>query len=168
MRITSLFALSLAVIGFSDMTCLAQSASFEARNEPGFFIRHQNFVGKISQMNSEVDAKDASFRIVKGGLANLGGDAVSFESINFPNHYLRHKNFKIVLEEKEDTPQFRQDATFVKSLGLDGGGVSFEAMNFEGFFIRHKNFVLELNKNDGSALFRRDATYVEQPPRAPQ
>jgi hypothetical protein len=149
------------------MTCLGQTASFEARNEPGFFIRHQNFKGKISQINSEVDAKDATFEIVKRGLANLGGDAISFQSKNFPGFFLRHKNFKLVLEKFDGTDQFRRDATFVKSFGLDGVGASFEAMNFEGFFIRHKNFMLELNRNDGSGLFRRDATFLEQPPRAP-
>ncbi|WP_165073591.1 AbfB domain-containing protein [Paludisphaera rhizosphaerae] len=168
MRIMSLSAFTLAIIGFSGMTCHAQTVSFEARNESGFFIRHQNAVGRISQINSPLDAKDATFRIVQGGLANRGGDSVSFESVNFPGFFLRHKNSKIVLERGDNTAQFAQDATFVKSLGLDGAGVSFEAVNFPGFFIRHKNFVLELNENDGSALFRRDASYVQEAPRAPQ
>ena len=128
----------------------------QSLNYPGFFIRHRNYLGELTRINSNLDRQDASFRIVPG-LANR--NLVSFESVNFPGYYLRHEGFRIKLVRGSNNDLFRKDATFKRVPGLANGSmVSFESYNYPGFFIRHRNFGLYLERGN-TDLFRQDATF---------
>jgi hypothetical protein len=59
--------------------------SIESYNFPNYYVRHRNFVAEISQLESTLDKKDGTFRIVPG-LADE--KHYSFESINFPGYFL--------------------------------------------------------------------------------
>jgi hypothetical protein len=59
--------------------------SIEAYNFPNYYIRHRNFLGEISPLESTLDKKDGTFRIVPGLAAE---EHFSFESINFPGYFL--------------------------------------------------------------------------------
>jgi len=131
--------------------------SLESLNYPGYFIRHQDFLGKISEIKSDLDKRDSAFKILPGLADNV---YISFESVNYPGYYLRHRNFRIYLDPKSDEELFQKDATFKKVPGIEGsaGGVSFESTNYPRKYIRHRNYqlYLEEEKND---LFKKDATF---------
>lgn len=159
----------------------------ESYNFPNRFIRHRNYLGELTPVESTLDRLDSSFRIVRG-LAGTG--TISFESKNFPTYYLRHHHFRIKLHKLDSSPLFRQDASFKSRSGLalglwnvplDNTLNSYESVNYPGFYIRHradnpaeetnKVFHLYLDKYvrgrdlDSSrpaqsvARFRRDATF---------
>ncbi|MEU5537834.1 AbfB domain-containing protein [Streptomyces sp. NPDC020362] len=144
--------------------------SLQSVNFPDRFIRHQNFLGELTQIVSELDREDATFEIVPG-LAD--SNLISFRSFNFPLHYLRHQNFRIKLHEgpnvplgppPPETPEMqlmRKDATFVMVPGLaDPSAVSFRSVNFPTRFIRHRNFDLFLEETDnGNDVDRKDSTF---------
>ena len=125
-------------------------------NFPGLFIRHRNFLGEITRINSNLDRNDAAFRMVPG-LAN--SNFVSFESVNYPGYYLRHQNFRIILSRGSNNDLFKKDATFRRVPGLANSPmVSFESFNYPGYYIRHRNFHLFLERGN-TDLFRKDATF---------
>jgi hypothetical protein len=134
--------------------------SFESLNYPGLFIRHQYFRGKITSIQSDLDEKDSSFKLVRG----LADDScVSFESTNYPGYFLRHRNFKIYLDLLTQDQLFKLDATFYKRNGLaDSVYTSFESFNYPERFIRHKNFLLYLEPV-ASNLSKKDATFKIKP-----
>jgi hypothetical protein len=70
--------------------------SLQSLNFPDRSIRHQNFLGEISQIQSDLDRHDATFQIRDG--AGLG-DLVMLRSLNFPLHVLRHQDFRVKLHE---------------------------------------------------------------------
>jgi hypothetical protein len=72
--------------------------SIESFNFPNYYIRHRNFLGEISQLESILDKKDGTFRIVPG-LADE--KHFSFESINFPGYFLwaEDKNAQLSLKQ---------------------------------------------------------------------
>lgn len=128
----------------------------QSLNYPGLFIRHRNFLGEITRITSDLDRKDASFRIVPG-LANR--NLISFESVNYPGYYLRHQGFRIVLSPRTNNELFRNDATFRRVPGLANRSMaSFESYNYPGYYIRHRNFHLFLERGN-TDLFRKDATF---------
>jgi hypothetical protein len=128
----------------------------ESLNYPGLFIRHRNFLGELTRIATDLDRKDASFRLVPG-LANRS--LVSFESVNYPGYYLRHQGFRIKLMRGPGDDLFRKDATFRRVPGLANRSmVSFESLNYPGYYIRHRNFHLYLERGN-SDLFRKDATF---------
>jgi hypothetical protein len=95
------------------------------------------------------------------GLADSRG--VSFESVNYPGYYARHFNFEIVLDQKEDTSIYRNDATFYRVRGLaNANWSSFRSRNYPNRYIRHRNFLLYLESGT-STLFRQDATFRTVP-----
>jgi hypothetical protein len=135
--------------------------SLQALNYPKYYIRHQNFRGKISELVSDLDKKDATFMLVPG-LADE--TCVSFESVNYPGYLLRHHNFELYLDPRSSTELFKQDATFRRVPGLaDPAQASFESVNYPEFFIRHRNFVLYLESGD-TKQFRDDATFILELP----
>jgi hypothetical protein len=144
--------------GHYTVTLSASSAiSLRSNNVPSSFIRHRNERAELSTISSDLDRRDATFRIVPG-LAD--SNLVSLESTNFPDHFLRHQNFELKLQRRGSDQLFRDDATFGVKTGLaDPGGMSFESRNFPGFFLRHANFRVRLDRNDGSELFQKDATF---------
>jgi hypothetical protein len=128
----------------------------QSLNFPGLFIRHRNFLGELTRINSNLDRQDASFRIVPG-LAN--SNLISFESVNYPGYYLRHQGFRIKLARRENNDLFRKDATFKRVPGLANRSmVSFESYNYPGHYIRHRNYHLYLERGNTN-LFRQDATF---------
>jgi hypothetical protein len=135
----------------------SSAISLRANNVPTHFLRHRNNLAEISIISSDLDRRDATFRLVPG-LAD--GNLVSLESTNFPDHFLRHQNFEVKLHRRGNDQLFRDDATFHVRTGLaDSGGMSFESRNVPVFFMRHSHFRVRIDRNDGSDLFRRDATF---------
>jgi hypothetical protein len=102
-------------------------------NVPNAFIRHQQGIGRLTPLASDLDKKDASF-LIRPGLAGAG---VSFESANFSGHYLRHQNGQIRLGRADNNVLFKKDASFHQRPGLAGKGTSFESVNFPGAYLRH-------------------------------
>ena len=141
-----------------------ESVNFEDR-----FIRHQNFLGELSQIQSDLDRHDATFQIGDG--AGIG-DLVRLRSLNFPLHVLRHQDFRVKLHEfnpplfgpspRPETPEerlLREDTSFFMIHGLaDPSAVSFRSFNFPDRFLRHRDFHLFVEPVD-SALGRSDATF---------
>lgn len=73
--------------------------SLESVEQPGYYLRHQNFVLKLHKATpDELFKKDASFKTWQ---SNGDENMVSFESINYPNHYIRHQNFKVFLQKMD-------------------------------------------------------------------
>jgi len=131
--------------------------SLQSFNYPKTYIRHRDGLGYTTEISSELDRKDASWRLTRG-LADRRH--VSFQSVNFPNEYLRHEDGRLKLHDFEDADLFLKDATFKRVNGLaKAGWVSFESVNCPDHFIRHKHGALWVEKNDGTALFAKDATF---------
>ncbi len=129
--------------------------SIEAFNYRGHFIRHRNYRGELDAIESSLDKKDSTFKIVPG----LAGKGLSFESFNLPGYYLRHRNFEIWLDKGTDDELFKKDASFLPTIGLARSyGSSYCSLNYPEFYIRHRNFRLYLEKGDDD-LFRKDATF---------
>lgn len=139
--------------------------SFASFNYPDQYIRHRNSEGWITIVESELDMKDASFRIVPG-LADK--TCWSFESVNYPGHYLRHYNSKILLNAIVTNDSLgAEDATFRIVKGLaDSSFVSFESLNYPGHYIRHQNSRLSIAKMETNDLFMADATFKIEPTKA--
>jgi hypothetical protein len=131
-----------------------QSFNFQDR-----FIRHQNFLGELTPIMSELDRNDATFSIGSGTL----GSIENIRSSNFPSRVLRHQDFRIKLDEFNGlTPV--EDASFKLVPGLaDPAGISFASVNFPDRFIRHRDFHLFLEPAD-SDLARSDATFFRASP----
>ena len=131
--------------------------SLQSVNFPGHFIRHANFFGYISTVDSDLSRKDATWSMVPG-LAN--SQCVSFESKNFPGHYLRHQGLRIKLHQNDNTSLFKADATFCQRSGLaDSSSFSFESLNFPNHYIRHRASELWVDPQANNDLYRKDATF---------
>jgi hypothetical protein len=158
-----------------DMPYLA----LKSMNFPDRFIRHQNFLGELSQIQSDLDRQDATFWIQDGVRF---GDIVMLSSVNFPLHAFRHQDFRLKLHQKNlghlnpppelgsshsETPEerlLREDSSFFLVPGLaDSALVSFRSFNFPDRFIRHRDFHLFVEPVD-SDLARRDATFSFEAP----
>lgn len=134
----------------------ATIVTLQSMNFPDLFICHQYYLGELAGISTDLDRKNASFKIVPG-LAN--GDMISFESVNFPGYYLCHQGFRIKLVQVANNDQSGKDATFRRVPGLANSSmVSFESCNFPGYYIRHRDFHLFLEKGNTDA-FRKDATF---------
>jgi Alpha-L-arabinofuranosidase B (ABFB) domain len=156
--------------------------SLQSTNFTDRFIRHQNFLGELTQIQSDLDRQDATFEIPDG----VGG-FVMLRSSNFPLHVLRHQDFRLKLHEynppltpppdsglgsRPETPEeqlLREDASFFLVPGLaDSNAVSFRSLNFPDRFIRHRDshlFVEPIDMN--SEVARKDATFILTEPLAP-
>jgi hypothetical protein len=148
--------------------------SLQSMNFLERFIRHQNFLGELSPIQSDLDRQDATFSIRDG--ARLG-DLVMLWSTNFPLHVFRHQDFRLKLHEfispglipppelgssRPETPEerlLREDASFFLVSGLAASNlISFRSFNFPDRFIRHRDFHLFVEPAD-SDLARMDATF---------
>ena len=143
--------------------------SYESCNYPGYFIRHANGLGELSDFSKEItflDANDSAFALVPG-LANA--NFISFQSKNYPTYYLRHQGGRIKLNDStvENSQLFKEDATYKLKPGLaDSSAVSFESYNYPGNFLRHdQEGHLLIEANDNSQQFKEDATFKEEGPR---
>ena len=150
--------------------------SLRSRNFPDRFVRHQNFLGELTPIQSDLDRQDGTFAIqeLTGGQVRLAATNPSLTLF-----VLRHQDFRVKLNEfnpplvppggqfPPDVQLLSQDSLFVKQPGLAGGGVSFRSVNFPDRFIRHRDFHLFLESPD-SDLARNDATFDEMPPFVPE
>ena len=135
---------------------VGSEVSFQTSNFLDRYIRHRGFLGYTEPIVGDLGRGDATFRIVPG----LNSRCVSLESQNHPDHFLRHERFRIKLARRENTPLFRDDATFCLVSGLAAAtGVSLESATLPGHFIRHRNSELWLDRSNGSDQFRKDATF---------
>ncbi len=137
---------------------LGHYVSLRSHNFPTRFVRHRNYLGEISEVHSDLDKQDSTFRMVPG-LVDAG--TVSLESINFPSHYLiQNADHRLKLRPFDaGDPDFQSYATFSVVEGLAApGGVSFRSHGNPENHMRHYNF--ELWAQSGSDnLFRQDATF---------
>ena len=139
-----------------DVQTESKTISLQSYNDPDQFIRHRDFLGEVTTISSDLDKKDATFKIVSG-LAD--SKYISFESVNYPNYYLRHENFRINLHEYSDDELFKKDVTFKKVAGLaESSWSSFESYNYPGYYIRQKDYQLYIEEGSDD-LFQKDATF---------
>ena len=127
------------------------------------YIRHQNSQGVLTKVgfNDSLARKDATFRLDFG----LAGKCISLESVNFPGSYLRHQNFWIVLSKNDNSPLFKEDATFCTKNSLPlGSQTMFESVNKPGFFISNVGGRLKIVQSANTAEFRVNATFERRPP----
>jgi hypothetical protein len=140
--------------------------SFESFNYPGEYMRHQNYLGIRSVINSEPAKQSAIFRVVSGLSGNQCGNSlsVSFELVNLPGYYLRHQNSRIKLSQTDGSGLFNNDATFCVRPGLaDPKYSSFESSNYPTAYLTHTNGELWLRKGTDN-LFKADATFMSRAP----
>lgn len=131
-------------------------ASFRSVNYPTRYVRHRNFLGELSEVSSDLDRRDASFRVVPG-LADP--NAVSLAATNLSSHFLRHQGFRLKLQPSSGDDLFKRDATFRTVPGLsDPTKTSFQSINFPNHYIRHRGFSLYL-ETGSDPVFRSDATF---------
>jgi hypothetical protein len=134
--------------------------SLRSRNFPDRFVRHQNFLGELTPIQSDLDRQDGTFEIQEftGGQVRLVATNPSLVHQFNPPPLLPPGG-----EFPPDIQLLSQDSLFVKQPGLAGGGVSFRSVNFPDRFIRHRDFHLFVESPD-SELARNDATFDEMPP----
>jgi hypothetical protein len=145
--------------------------SLRSRNFRDRFIRHQNFLGELSPIASDLDKRDATFFVQE-----LAGGHMRLVATNMNGTFvLRHQDFRLKLHEfnpplvppggqlPPDVQLLSADSQFTMQAGLAGGGVSFRSLNFPDRFIRHRDFHLFVEiAND--ELSRNDATFDQVPP----
>ena len=126
------------------------------KGNPSENARRWDFLGELTEVLSNLDRQDSTFRFIPG-LAD--SKCITFESLNYPGYYLRHWDFRIKLHSWEDSQLFREDTTFCERPGLaDPDLVSFESHNYPGYYLRHRDFHLYIEQGD-SDLFRADVTF---------
>jgi hypothetical protein len=77
-------------LGLANRSCV----SFESRNRPGDFLRHQNFVLRVQPFDgTDLNRLDATFCPERG----KDGKGNSFHSANYPAKYLRHYGGKVYI-----------------------------------------------------------------------
>ena len=170
--------------------------SIKAYNFPDYYIRHRGFLGEISRLDSTLDKKDATFRLVPG-LADE--ERMSLESVNYPGYFLcaTGKNAQIslirlkegshsgggdlsdeggpteaqpaarVAVASSDVTKFWKSATFNIVPGLAGSGFSFKSLKYANYYIRHRNFKLYLESGSDNK-FKTDATFYLVRPKWPE
>jgi len=127
----------------------------------GDSLRHQNYVGKtapITADSSVTDRQDATFNLVPG-LADRS--CYSFESVNFPGYYLRHYNFQVVLNGKDDSSLYAEDATFCATAGHNGKGVSWQAYAYEDHYLRQLGGNVYIGADGGPRVGDAAAGWVD-------
>lgn len=130
------------------------------------YIRHANFLGRISEIKVELDSRDARFKLMP--VLDKPG-CVTFMSTNIRNHYLRHSSFRIILSPNTNDALFKRDATFCMERGLrrvgDEDSVTFRSVNYPERVIRHRNYELWLDPVEDTPQFRSDASFFIEPVR---
>jgi hypothetical protein len=99
------------VPGLADKNCV----SFEAADVRDHYFKQAFFrIVLAKRLDEKKFREDATFCIVPGlhRIKRSGIDSMSFRSFNFPNRYIRHRDFELWLDPFENTPSYRDDATF--------------------------------------------------------
>jgi hypothetical protein len=87
--------------GLANNSCV----SFESRNFPGDFLRHQNFqLFKQPMDGSALFRQDATFCPQAG----RSGTGTSFASLNFPTRFIRHFNNTLYIASNGGSERVRQ------------------------------------------------------------
>jgi hypothetical protein len=134
--------------------------ALEPITDPGYRVRHRNFIGRIdpvSSTSSALDKADSTF-VTRTGLAATR--CVSFESVNYPGYFLRHQNFQVYLQRFDGRPQFAFDATFCPVAGLGGRDVSLRSYNYPSRYVHHRNRQLYLDEPDRSGTTAAAMTFA--------
>lgn len=140
--------------------------SLQAYRPQDHYMRHAGFLGRISRTKTDLDVRDAKFRVVPG-LADK--NCVSFEATNVRDHYFKHAFWRIVLAKRLDEQKYREDATFCIVSGLRKtarsgvDAMSFRSFNFPDRYIRHRKLELWLDPIENTSLYRDDATFFMVP-----
>ncbi|KAJ5042113.1 uncharacterized protein L3040_004671 [Drepanopeziza brunnea f. sp. 'multigermtubi'] len=101
---------------------------------------------------------------VRKGLGNSG--CYSFESRDTAGSFLRHSNFVLLVNAKDGTKSFKEDATFCPQSGLGGSGSSIRSWNYPTRYFRHYDNGGYMGTNggihsfDAANSFNADATFV--------
>jgi len=104
---------------------------------PGRFLRCVEGQTEITIDSPAGIIAHDTFKVVPG-LANR--DCVSFESTSKPGFFLRHKFLLFWLERLEDTPLFREDATFiVQNYSSNGSPNMLRSYNYPDHYLRISN-----------------------------
>jgi len=99
------------VPGLADKNCV----SFEAADVRDHYFKHAFFrIVLAKRLDEQKFREDATFCVVSGlrRIKRFGVDSKSFRSFNNPDRYIRHRDFELWLDPFENTPMFRDDATF--------------------------------------------------------
>lgn len=95
------------VPGLADPSCV----SFESKNHPGYYLKHENFEIILKKYeDTDLFKDDATYKVVPG-LADE--TRISFQSYNYPYRYIRHREYNLYIENIE-TDLDREDATYIK------------------------------------------------------
>ncbi len=149
----------LAIV-FGDVTVAAQSIFLQSVSNPDQFIRYQYSKGVVTEIVTDLDKSDATFRIVRG-VSPKCSDCISLESVNFPGMYLRHQNYRLILTTISNDLD-RADASFRQVGGLAGMGNSYESFNFPNHFIRTLNGALSIEAKKEDPAYYRDASFLQK------
>jgi non-reducing end alpha-L-arabinofuranosidase len=85
--------------GLASNSCV----SFESKNFPGDYLRHQNFIlHRQPDDGSALFASDATFCPVAG----KNGKGSSFQSVNFPTRFIRHFDFNVYIASDGGSSNF--------------------------------------------------------------
>lgn len=153
------------VNGLADSSCL----SFEAVNQPGNFLRHQESRLRIdADDDSEQFEGDATFCPRK---ALDGGSGLSLESKNNPGFYVRHIESELRLNAFEDTSLFRADASWAPATGWWRSSVLVEpgsmhslrvlTPGFDDRYLRHLDALAftEVVNAESNATLKQEASW---------
>ncbi|MGP3959017.1 glycoside hydrolase family 43 protein [Nonomuraea sp. 3N208] len=97
---------------FAVVAGLAQAGcySFQAVNQPGYYLRHYNMRLTLQRDDGSAIFKGDATYCGRSGLA--GGGTISFESYNLPGRYLRHYNYEMRLDLRASGSVFAGDASY--------------------------------------------------------
>ncbi|MBB5867177.1 hypothetical protein F4553_000556 [Allocatelliglobosispora scoriae] len=132
--------------------------SLQSFNFSDRFVRHMGQLGELTPITSDLDRRDATFRLIDG-LSD--SRFVTFAASNLANHVLRQQGTRLRLDDKAAADStFRADATFILTPGLaDATAVSLRSVSQPDRFVRHRQFHLYVEQvvGDGDLM---DATFT--------
>ncbi|KAF2714706.1 carbohydrate-binding module family 42 protein [Pleomassaria siparia CBS 279.74] len=112
---------------------------------------------QVVSSSSTTALKQQASWTVRTGLGNSA--CYSFESKDTPGSYIRHNNFVLVLNASDSSKQFKEDATFCSSAGMNGQGNSIRAWGYPTKHVRHYTNVSYIATNGGLNTFDAAASY---------
>jgi hypothetical protein len=97
--------------GLANNACV----SFESRNFPGDFLRHQNFqLHRQPNDGSALFRSDATFCPQPG----MNGQGTTFQSVNFPTRFIRHFNNTLFIASNGGSNNFDATASFANDVSF--------------------------------------------------
>ncbi len=149
------------------------SMSIQSYNYQSMFVRHQNFMGVLTKIETELDRVDATFSSHRSDRNPGVGEGIAFRASNFPMFLLRHQDFVLKLQQElldidperppfyltAESELFWADSAFLVVPGLaDATWVSFRSVNFPDHYLRHRDFTLRLERALDD-MSRQDSTF---------